>query len=357
MILGVKRSQSLDIVRGISILMVLVWHYLPRTPDVPAFLLFPTQLFWSGVNLFFVLSGFLIGGVLLQHVEAKNYYRVFYVRRAARILPLYLLLCLLFGVIVYIQPEALRASYETRLPFWAYLTFAQNIFYVNRGFFGDPFMRVTWSLAVEEQFYIFLPIFIRTIERSRLIVIALCLIVLGAVLRVYSTPMAAYVLPLQRADTLMLGVLIAVVWQSEEGKLFLKRNIRAFRLSFVILFVISMALMYRGSFLAEAAGLFALSLFYGNLLVLALIDLPSVQGFALLRKIMEWSGLRSYGIYLFHYPVLIVTPVFLEGMTGTAMPPELVVLAAAVIILCVSELTYRFVEKPCMEFGARAKYA
>ncbi len=83
-----KRLPALDALRGIAILIVLVHHYVPEQ--------FKPPLFWSGVDLFFVLSGFLITDILLRNRDASNYYQTFYLRRGARILPLYWVLLLVF---------------------------------------------------------------------------------------------------------------------------------------------------------------------------------------------------------------------------------------------------------------------
>jgi peptidoglycan/LPS O-acetylase OafA/YrhL len=104
----VKRSQALDAVRGIAILLVLIWHYLPRDGSTPTLIISSTRLFWSGVDLFFVLSGFLIGSILLQNVSSRNYFSTFYIRRAARILPLYLLVFFAFALLIYLGPELLE---------------------------------------------------------------------------------------------------------------------------------------------------------------------------------------------------------------------------------------------------------
>jgi peptidoglycan/LPS O-acetylase OafA/YrhL len=91
------RIPELDGLRGIAIGLVLICHYFSdafayRFPNPLALLQLPTRLSWSGVDLFFVLSGFLIGGILLDAKESPSYFKVFYVRRAFRILPIYLLL-------------------------------------------------------------------------------------------------------------------------------------------------------------------------------------------------------------------------------------------------------------------------
>src|SRR5688572_2235793 len=87
-----KRIQQLDGLRGVAILLVLVWHYLPCqiATDSTGFLLVLRRLFsltWSGVDLFFVLSGFLITGILLDNRGASNLFRAFYFRRVCRIFP------------------------------------------------------------------------------------------------------------------------------------------------------------------------------------------------------------------------------------------------------------------------------
>ena len=89
-----RRIPQLDGLRGVAIALVVVFHYVnfaveSGAPGWVKLLIRPTSLGWSGVDLFFVLSGFLIGGILLDARESRNYFRVFYRRRACRILPLY----------------------------------------------------------------------------------------------------------------------------------------------------------------------------------------------------------------------------------------------------------------------------
>ena len=88
------RMPELDGLRGAAILLVLIWHFWaglaqPATGSIAALLAWPFHFAWSGVDLFFVLSGFLIGGILIDQRSATNYFRIFYFRRACRILPLY----------------------------------------------------------------------------------------------------------------------------------------------------------------------------------------------------------------------------------------------------------------------------
>ena len=150
-----KRTRALDVLRGIAILMVLIHHYSPDSVMPGRFVRF-TETFWSGVDLFFVLSGFLIATILLENVNATNYFKVFYIRRSARILPLYWLLLFVVGLLTYAQPTFFDAKVDNHLPLWSYMVFIQNFLYPKRGYWNDPWLDVTWSLALEEQFYIFL---------------------------------------------------------------------------------------------------------------------------------------------------------------------------------------------------------
>src|SRR5437764_9673224 len=126
-----KRIKELDGLRGIAILLVLLCHStfeLHPSSKVLSYLTSAGRLTWSGVDLFFVLSGFLIGGILLDARHSARYFQTFYLRRAYRILPLY-------GVLVLAQvvtrlsflPGWIAQSATDPVPLWSYLTFTQNI--------------------------------------------------------------------------------------------------------------------------------------------------------------------------------------------------------------------------------------
>lgn len=351
-----KHLISLDVIRGIAILMVLIWHYLPRDSKIPTFLTYPTQLFWSGVDLFFVLSGFLISSILIQNVETSNYFKVFYLRRSARILPLYLLVLIGFGCVLYINPRGLQSTFDDHLPFWSYLTFTQNFSYGLRQSFSDPWLDVTWSLAVEEQFYIFLSLLIWKISKRSLAAISIILILLAPILRFFSNDYVAYVFPLQRADSLMLGVFLALLWSLETGKAFLIKNALTFRLLLIPLLLIAIYLTFRDVKVGDAAGHFWLALLYGNTLILALVSRSEKTRLFLGDKFIEWFGLRSYGIYLLHKPIQILTPYLLLVFFGASFERWITILISLCLLLIICELSYRFLEKPIIAWGHRFKY-
>jgi peptidoglycan/LPS O-acetylase OafA/YrhL len=354
----VKRSQALDAVRGIAIILVLIWHYVPRVHETPDLLVDSIRLFWSGVDLFFVLSGFLIGGILLQNVNSKNYFSTFYIRRASRILPLYLLIFLAFILVIYLSAESLATTTVRHLPLWSYLTFTQNFLYAARERLNDPWMDVTWSLAVEEQFYIFLSVLIKNLSKTKLSILTISLIILAPILRFYApNTMVAYILPFQRADSLMLGVLLALIWQWDKGKEFLCKNASVFRWSIAIFLLGAVYLTYQDVGVGSPYSHFWLALLYGNFIVLGLTLNPDPGKFSVFKsRILEWFGLRSYGIYLLHKPVQLLIPFILAWFLHNALSPWIVAIISLIALFIVSELSYRIVEKPVMSLGHYFKY-
>ena len=120
-------------------------------------------LTWSGVDLFFVLSGFLIGGILLDARESPRYFQTFYIRRAYRIFPLYGVMTFLFlmrHLPFRLLPGHFGDVSPLTIPWWSYVTLTQNFWMAQQGWYGAVAMAVTWSLAVEEQFYLTIPLLV-----------------------------------------------------------------------------------------------------------------------------------------------------------------------------------------------------
>src|ERR687886_2107509 len=207
------RYPELDGLRGVAILMVVAYHY-----DLAPFL--------SGVDLFFVLSGFLLGGILLDKQEASNYFKAFYARRFCRILPLYFVCLLVFLILLpvtlgWLFGDPFEMLLGDPLPIWSYFTFTHNFAMAQLGGWGTLWLTHTWSLAVEEQFYLFLPFFLRSFSREKLPYLLVGLILSAPLLRAFlyefhpHGDLAFYVLMPCRADALLLGVLCAYAIRNE----------------------------------------------------------------------------------------------------------------------------------------------
>src|SRR5262249_23229097 len=165
-----RRITELDGLRGLAILFVLVYHY--ANFDVAPHSLFyylslPQRLTWTGVDLFFVLSGFLIGGILIDQRESSQYFFPFYLRRFHRIFPIYYIFIASLFIRTMVWPRwALSAS---AMPLWPYPFFLQTLLSPVVMTFGPAWSGATWSLAIEEQFYLLLPLAVRRLSAKSLL--------------------------------------------------------------------------------------------------------------------------------------------------------------------------------------------
>jgi len=162
-----RKLQSLDGLRAIAIILVFLCHMQYHIPPVnlPAVVLraYVSQG-WMGVDLFFVLSGFLITGILLDTREARNYFRGFYLRRILRIFPLYYLVLI---AVIFAGIRLNNPAFTTKLPLpadrWLYFCYLTNWLALWKAHWGLHYVNYLahfWSLAVEEQFYLVWPLVI-----------------------------------------------------------------------------------------------------------------------------------------------------------------------------------------------------
>ena len=220
---GRQRIPELDGLRGVAISLILFCHLVgndfSRTGVLPSSVVTVFKESWIGVDLFFVLSGFLIGGILIDARHSPQFFKSFYVRRFFRIVPLYLLLfALSLLVLVGLLPGFPQVA-QSEVPWFAFLTFTQNFWMAQGHPAMVPFMGVTWSLAVEEQFYLAIPVLILTVREKYLPWVILGFVVMAPVLRLvmyyYLTGGVRFVGPYEltpcRADALGLGVLAAIM--------------------------------------------------------------------------------------------------------------------------------------------------
>ena len=358
----VRRVTELDGLRGIAILLVLGFHFLTcRVPDdAPWMLGRVADLFgqgWNGVDLFFVLSGYLIVGILLRVKDSGRYFRTFYVRRACRILPLYYLM-----IGLYLLGKAVGWAFECSpqdlaIPFWSYPLFLQNLFMHDAGFGREPF-GLTWSLAIEEQFYLVIPLLVRLCTRRRLAAVFLLGILAAPIWRWQLGNLGAYVYPMARADAILLGGLLAVVLGDAHWRTRLERRIRPLQGATLVMLAGSFVFLWRGHGIGGMANHFWFSLMFGLLLLVTVLRPRSWWSRRLRNPVLVWWGLRSYFVYLFH--LMIERVVF--GWFGLPSPmgggifgwgPLLATLTA--VVLC-AELSFRYFERPFMARGSRLRY-
>jgi peptidoglycan/LPS O-acetylase OafA/YrhL len=364
------RIRELDGIRGIAILLVLVWHYFvstfhPESGSWPAYALAPLRLTWSGVDLFFVLSGFLIGGILFDARDAPNYYRTFYWRRIHRIFPVYFIWLALFCVglvcIAPASPRALRLVFNDDVPLWSYFVFVQNFFMSSRRGFGSEWLGITWSLAIEEQFYALLPFLVRKLTRRGIVWLA-GLSILGApVVRLLlqrsgNEYFGPFVLLPSRADALGFGVLIAVACRDQATWTWLVHHRRRIQGAFVLLGC-GVGIMSATPDGVLVLGLTWIAAFYASLLMLVIVEPTRVESSLFSSYPLVKLGTLAYAVYLFHQGTnALVHFAVLGTKPGVASWPSLAVtLLSLTVVLSLAGVSWRLVEEPLLR-RAHSRY-
>jgi peptidoglycan/LPS O-acetylase OafA/YrhL len=209
---------ALDGLRGIAIILVMLHHftYYRPTAGVDALIGDVLFFFWTGVDLFFVLSGFLITGILLDTRDNQHYFTTFYARRILRIFPLYYLVLFLAFVVLRQFPalNLILAGNDASPPQWPYWLYLSN-FSIAGGGWVHGWVDISWSLAIEEQFYLVWPLLIWLCPPRLLTLLCVLILVAEPIARVYARAidvpsLSIFVLPWFRLDGFAIGALLAV---------------------------------------------------------------------------------------------------------------------------------------------------
>ncbi len=355
-----RRLPGLDGLRGIAVLAVIIYH-ADISLLVGGFL---------GVDVFFVLSGFLITSLLIDELTRTNTVdrARFYIRRIRRLMPA-LFLVLLFSVLVS-GLFVLDAAYHVRrdLPWavtfvlnWSYLFFEQSYF-VNIS--RPPLLQHLWSLSVEEQFYVVWPIVIIGLYKLKLGNLSprVKIFTASTVLAIASTAWMAQLsisngFPIPNdpsrvyfgTDTHAMGLLVgcaaAALWRPDRLNERLTPD-RASAMNGIGLLSIA-GLAYFFIFVSELnewlyrGGFLVLSILTATLIIVAAH--PGLKfGVLLGNPVLKWFGDRSYGIYLWHWPIFVL----MRSGIDVQWPDPVAFAVKVSIVLVIADLSYRFVEMP-----------
>lgn len=290
---------ELDVLRGIACLLVLFYHglghqYIPEHMNlVERVIVGVLRYGWTGVNLFFVLSGFLITGILLDTRSGAGYYRRFYIRRALRVLPLYYAVLLALAL-------AWKVGLSDQPYSWSFLGLSSVYLSNSTPLFGIPIQfPVLWSLAVEEHYYLIWPTIMRKLKISELTVIGGTICLFALILRFAAFLSGANVFGHYTwlvCDGLAMGSLLAIVvrhYQSERSVLWRIAASAAGYAMFCFILEKTRAVQYTGA----ALQISYINAFYSSALLVLLL-LGSKYGGRL--RALEFVGEISYGVYLIH---------------------------------------------------------
>lgn len=375
-----KRIPQLDGLRGVCAVMIIIHHYAlyldPRGGWLVDIVKKSTGLFSVSVDMFFVLSGFLLGGILLENRTSKNYFKVFYARRFLRIVPLYMVLLGAFWMLKYGGGAALlhypagylQHPYSLKYHFMM----LQNLMISITGSHHPEFLIPTWTVAAEEQFYLILPLFIRWVPESRLPAVVACLIASAIIFRaaiLFLNPFhfpvpwwGAYTLLPSRLDTLFGGVLMACLFRRQGFFEKLRQNMGLIRAALAVAAAgFCMMTLKKEAWLTTviASGGYAwFSVMCCLLLAVCLAD-SRFAAFFSARPLCRLGNL-SYFMYLFHVPFI---GFFLRGAaSGKGIPimrnaSEYAAGAAAVVcVWAVAVFSRRFFEGPLISLGRRLSF-
>jgi peptidoglycan/LPS O-acetylase OafA/YrhL len=345
-----KHMPVLDGVRGLAVLLVVLFHF------------FSMGFGWLGVDLFFVLSGFLITGILIDSKGQPHYFRNFYARRTLRIFPLYYFVLILFFILINADAFILKdRNYFTQNMHW-YFLYIQNWLYAFNGWPRDHALNHFWSLAIEEQFYLFWPLLVYLLPVRKIIVACIIFIVISIAARYiswYSGSNATFQFTATfcRLDGLSIGAVIAVMvrlhqqWLAKVCKwLFI------ITIPLIIVIYLLAGTMKYDNYYFLTAGFTIFDLFFGGILISCFLPRFPLPKKFFSMKWMIWLGKYSYGIYVYHWIIYqLLWPYFREASGNPTIADVRYIYGTLCIVLTLitSFASYHLMEAPLLKLKSR----
>ena len=345
-------EPALDGLRAIAVIAVVLYHVHSLAPARFGF----AKGGFFGVELFFVVSGYLITTLLAEEVRETGTVdlRQFWLRRARRLLPALFALLVAIGISAVLWAPHTLGRFRRDLP-WAvfYVSNWGQIFDSASGYFAQlgtaPLVRHLWSLAVEEQWYLIWPLVFTWLVRRR--IPRLGVVLLGAGFVTAASGMVlyngsegrtnlVYLATFTRASGLLIGAALAMVWRpwrSAEARGRTLPLLDAVVVAGLAIFLFAVVMWSNQSTVVYRGGMLLVSLV--SALLIAMVMHP---GAARARNLLgappiAGIGRRSYGLYLWHWPILVLT----DATRSTGR-----LLAVFVLVAGVTEASYRFIEQP-----------
>lgn len=342
---------QLDGIRAIAVTLVLFVHcvIVPGRGTAAWILRNVLSNGWIGVDLFFALSGYLITSILIRARTRPHYFRNFYARRFLRIFPPY------YVVIAILAIAAAWLPFGPLRPAWPYLTYTSNLYLVFAHWEWTP-LGHTWSLAIEEQFYLIYPILVLRLPKPRLrhllwIVIAISPLV-RLMMNAMTFPAASAFTTFCRLDVLAMGALIAI--ELDDRTEISDRTVRRLRLAFAALLTASALLFVTRQLDSRTAFFNGVSLTIIDATAAMFICVAVAAPVPLLDRLLRLPavvamGRISYGIYLFHYPILRIVEWQAKARMADTWPRTAVIGGMSIgLTMAVSALSWFAFERPIL---------
>ena len=363
-----EHVAALDGIRGYGFLGIFLAHYLAPAIDLHRSnpwvngLFYIEQIAWMAVPAFFVLSGYLIGGILFNSCNREGFFRVFYGRRILRILPVYYVTLLVVACV------SMAHGVPLKLLFWSHFIYIQNLLpgYTNSDF--EPYSRIIhlWSLAIEEQFYLAWPLVVWLArDRAKLLKIIAVLCGICFTLRLISpwihlSVNRSYYATPTRVDAILLGVALALV---ADHKLFKRLQPLA---KYAVVMGTALWLISFSTHVGEPNNYYRvavetpLSNFTVLALLVTLLEKDSLFARACSVRWACWLGTMSYGLYVYHFTYHVwfaqsLRPL-LSNYLGTPWDYLATTAVALVLTIGLGVCSYHFMELPALRLHRYLKY-
>lgn len=360
-----ERIKGLDGLRALAIILVIIHHTTFVDVDSVPFgiMYFLSKYSASGVDLFFVLSGFLITTLLIRNKGKKNYFKAFYMRRVLRIFPLYFSILLFAFIILPATSLKLPSDWSGVEPLW-YWVFLSNYYIGLKASFSHGLVDLSWSLSIEEQFYFLWPALIAFISIKKLKIFFPFFVIVPIILRIWhyeigTHPIGIHTFTHTRIDTIIWGCLLAFSWDS--ARLLPRKYSLGFMwILILLLYVLNSLINY------ELKSIFNYTLFalaYLALLHFTLFSQASHLWLKLMEsKTMIFIGKVSFGIYLLHNPIqAVLKKTFLNFTISSSIYLQYInQLFFYIVVLALSSfaawISFKFLEAPFLKYKKNFPY-
>jgi peptidoglycan/LPS O-acetylase OafA/YrhL len=360
------RIPTLDGLRGLAIILVVLYHYFPQ------WIVF--NFGWSGVDLFFVLSGYLISSRLIPYVNDPGLLKKFYRNRILRIVPLYFIFLIIFLITWFCFSSATTLS---AFPFyslnWSYFfVFLQNWIFITDYTETKVHLQHLWSIAVEEQIYIVFPLFVLFLKSKKKILTAclllLCVAVISRCIYSFYLPAAggydkAYWNTFFRTDPFLLGTVLYLLFNMRFSPVLISRYLNIAGIVCALILLCRVIITSD----AEKNNLFMSSIGFTLVAILyAAVTWSQLQaGKNFMKRItglpwLQFAGKISFGLYIIHWPLYLSGFIILNkmrnnfGLLVTDGQLQLINAFCCIpISFCLSALSFRFVESRFLKMKAK----